>query len=237
MKQRLLRALQNGGCIAQIRGRDWGVWRQHDLRGRAIGVLDLSEVEALRVSGELKQLGSGEPQKLIWSGGFDVVAAVSPSAGAILVVSEQKNSGAALLDRVVAEIEDERQQRRIAQAAIDYAEDIERSFTGGASGMNWSAISAGVRIEGGKSRDHYGTTQNAARASERLARVSENLGAYKQRFLHVLVVDRVTRHAAGRLFSMPVAHAETTARDVLVELADIYDCDVKRPERAQRRFV
>lgn len=68
MKQRLIRALQRGGVVAQIEPDRWGVWRGRDRRGRVIGVLTGAEIDVLRVRESLKPLGDGAPPIFVWSG-------------------------------------------------------------------------------------------------------------------------------------------------------------------------
>lgn len=238
MNVRILKALQTGGCAALIEGRDWGVWRKRDLRMRPVGKLDVGDVQALRASGKLKLLGSGAVEKLVWSGARGDLNITPPSAEALLKDERLEHSGAALLDRVIASYDDERMQRRIAQAATDYAEDFERSASGGRiSGMNWSAITAGVRIEGGKPKDRHASSLTEIGASERMVKIADTLGAFKQKFLHRLVIERATRHAVAQSLSLSVARAETCAASVLEELADVYDQSIKRPERAMMRSV
>ncbi|MEO0700438.1 MAG: hypothetical protein AAFY81_12080, partial [Pseudomonadota bacterium] len=62
MSERLIRALQRGGCLAPHQG-DWGVWRGRDLRERCVGRLSAGAQAGLRV---IERIRLEDPSRNLW---------------------------------------------------------------------------------------------------------------------------------------------------------------------------
>jgi hypothetical protein len=238
MKDRFLRALYKGGCVAAISEKVWGVWRSHDLRSREIGRVTNDDVQVLRLNGHLKMLGHEAPQRLIWSGPTLALCHVAPSAEAALepVVADMR--GAALLERIVISIEDKRLQEQLLSAAMAYAADIEAAMLPATSaGMNWAAIAAGTRIDGGRSGGTDEGQVASIQASRRIDALRQALSPQTRLVLQALIIDRVSRTAFGRRFAVGDKAGEAKALAALRRLDEAYDNEVRRPERAGTQFA
>ena len=66
MSERLIRALERGGCAAR-KANAWGIWRSTDLRRRCIGQLSNGAIATLRESGQLVRNGKRD-NIWIWNG-------------------------------------------------------------------------------------------------------------------------------------------------------------------------
>jgi len=231
---KLIRALQRGGCTAQTDGGDWKVWRRHDQRTRAIGVLPPADVAAMRARGDLSLSGEGEGEWLIWSGESCQPAQRLVSPAALMMQTVEYQACRSLLHRILDDCSEPAERHRLARAASDFAEDIERAQTSGrASGMNWQALATGTRIQGGRGAGHGGRVGHAASAAQRLAALlHKQLGVQNFRLLEKLVVEAATRNAIACWRDWSPKQAEGSARAALCQLADAYDACVRRPERA-----
>ncbi len=234
MTAKLIRALQRGGCTAPANGGDWKVWRTHDQRTRAIGVLSSSDVAAMRARGDLSLSGEGEGELLTWSGEICQPAQRSVSPAALMMQKVEYQAQRSLLHRILDDCSEPAERCRLARAATDFAEDVERAQTSGrASGMNWQALATGTRIQGGRGAGHGGWTGHAASAAQRLdALLHGQLGAQNFRLLEKLVIEAATRNAIARWRAWSPKQAERSACAALHQLADAYDACVRRPERA-----
>ncbi|MDJ0922619.1 MAG: hypothetical protein QNI84_15935 [Henriciella sp.] len=234
MSGRLLRVLQRGGCAAKTSQGDYEVWRKRDLRSRAIGRISGAEIEALRVKGALAVLPLGERQVLVWSGPAYVPALSAGSPDALITKPDpSQRRTVSLLQRVLNRYEQKPEQTRLAEAAFNFRADLElASYGSDVSGMNWRALSAGTRIDGGQSsgeRSHW----RLIRAVRRLDALQEALGVDRFRLLSRLIVDQFTRNAMASFLQSTPNKAEQSAHDALRLLADLYDHKVKRPDRVR----
>lgn len=229
MKPRVLRALARGGCVGRRPNGDWSVWRSTDRRGAVIADMDAANVEELLLSGDLKPMGDDEDAALIWCGAALPAADIGASAQALIGDVERRSRPQSLLQRVLSQVSEESQRRRLRQVAQDFAGDFERAQTSGAaSGMNWQALAAGTRIDGGPVRDQSARIGYAGQAAARVAAVMERFDRDTFRFLERMVVYRETRYAIVKWRGLRSAEVEHEGLRILRKLARLYD-DVLMP--------
>jgi len=229
MKPRLLRALARGGCVGRCANGNWSLWRSTDRRGAIITDMTAADVEDLLLNGDLKPMGGDEDAALIWCGALLPPADVKASAQALIGDAERRSCPQSLLQRVLNQISEEGQRRRLRQTALDFAGDFERAQTSGAaSGMNWQALATGTRIDGGPVRDQSARIGYAGQAAARVAAVMERFDRDTFRFLERMVVYRETRYALVKRRGVRPAEVEHEGLRVLRKLARLYD-DVLMP--------
>ncbi len=234
MSARLIRALQRGGCAAEASDTHWSVWRASDRRGRAIGELSTADVELLRLNGDLSLLGGTDDGRLVWTGRVDSLAGRAISAMALVKEPEgKKHHARPLLHRILAGRASPSERRSLARAARDFAEDVECSENSYSTrGMNWNAISAGTRIDGGQQGAPNQRAGYATDAAIRMQRLNRHLTGEDMRFLWRLIIERDTRYAIAQWLSVSPSQSEVRGRRVLRDLAASYETKIKRPERA-----
>ena len=224
MKPRVLRALARGGCVGRRPNGGWSVWRSTDRRGAIIADMNAADVEELLLSGELKPIGGDEDAALTWCGTVLPTTDVEASAQALIGDVERRCRPQSLLQRVLSQVSEEAQRRRLRQVAQDFAGDFERAQTSGAaSGMNWQALAAGTRIDCGSVRDQSARMGYAGQAAARVAVVMERFETCAYRFLARMVVYRETRYAIMKWRGIPSAEVEHEGLRVLRKLARLYD--------------
>ena len=229
MKPRVLRALARGGCVGRCANGNWSVWRRTDRRGAVIANMDATDVEKLLLSGHLKPLGDDMNAALIWCGGALPAADVEASAQALIGDVERQSRSQSLLQRVLSQVGEEGQRRRLQQVAHDFAGDFEREQTSGsASGMNWQAVAAGTRIDCGPVGDRSARIGYAGQAATRVATIITRFNRDGFRFLERMVVYRETRYAIAKWRGARPAEVEHEGLRVLRKLARLYD-DVLSP--------
>ncbi len=155
MSARLIRALQRGGSLARAKPEGWGVWRSRDLRGRQIGSLPDQLVANMLAEGQLKPLGGEHTECLVWAGPMASIP-MMPAGGVTLT---HKKDGAAaagrqsLLARLLDTCTCEDRRMRLARAVRLFRDDMEMAQAQGLTGgMNWQALEAGQRIDGGRAQ-------------------------------------------------------------------------------------
>lgn len=234
MNARLIRALQRGGCAVEAGEAQWSIWRASDRRGRAIGTLSAADVELLRLNGDLSLLGGTDDGRLVWTGQVDSLAGRAISAMALIKEPEGKRHHARpLLHRILAVRASPNERRSLARAARDFAEDVECSENSySARGMNWNAVSAGTRIDGGRQGAPNQRAGYAADAAIRMRRLNRHLSGEDMRFLRRLIIGRDTRYAIAQWLAVSPSQSEVRGRRVLRDLAAIYNTKIKRPARA-----
>lgn len=236
MKERFLRALYRGGCVAPVSGQNWGVWRGQDLRQRSIGQVSDEEVVHLQICGHLRELGLDEQSRLVWSGPQTELGSVVPNADILGECEAQALNGASLLERVVLGVSSKREQERLIRAATDYQSDYEQFYRASSfGGMNWNAIIAGTRVDGGMVGAGERRRDFANTAKQRKEKLRDLLGEIAEAKLKSIIIDRVSRTAFCRQYSMSSTSSEIKGLALLTALADAYDRRVKRPERAVRQ--
>lgn len=195
--ERLIRALERGGCVARVGEAGWGVWRGQDLRGRCIGRMPDSLVRQLRDEGKLAQQDAGS-RRLCWAP-TPASGAEAPRVGLPPRPSHRKQRKPArpALDLVLASIDDS-EVRAIARAAVQRFEgDVERAASGQRVTQNWDT-SLHVDGAGGDGHDHGGRGLASQRASQRLLRIQATLGDDIRDLLVGLVVYRRSIAALAR---------------------------------------
>ena len=146
------------------------------------------------------------------------------AAQALIGDVERRCRPQSLLQRVLSQVSEEAQRRRLRQVAQDFAGDFERAQTSGAaSGMNWQALAAGTRIDGGPVRDQSARIGYAGQAAARVAVVMERFDADAYRFLARMVVYRETRYAIVKWRGLRPAEVEHEGLRILRKLARLYD--------------
>lgn len=232
MSARLIRALQKGGCAAKTPDGSFHIWRSRDLRNRPVGVMRGAEIEALRVRGALSVLDLGERKVLAWTGEAYAYTAETGSADALTAIESRVGQGAvSLLQRMLNRHEGRREKSRLAEAAFDFRADCElASRTTGIGGMNWQALSAGTRIDGGAPRDNHRPRQSDE-AARRLNRLQDQMGGEHFRILDRVIVEEVTRNALAVQLGLTPGEAEARAYTAFYALADLYDLAIRKPDR------
>ncbi len=237
MNSKLIRALQRGGCVVEVQPSCWDVWRGQDRRGRSIGQLSDTEIQVLKVDGHLARLGRAEDGRLVWSGGVAPSNnAVSSPAALVGIANDKRGQIRSQLQRLLEDARSAEERRKLAQAALDFAEDVERAETSGAAkGMNWGMIATGGRIQGGVRADYRGRIGYASRSAQRLKLLQDRLASGEYTLLRRLIVERVTRNALARWLNEAPLDAQRRARRALRHLAEIYAEEISRPARATPR--
>ncbi len=236
MSARLIRALQRGGCVVETSDKHWSVWRASDRRGRAIGELPAADIDLLRLKGDLSLLGGTDDGRLVWTGRVESLAGRAISAMALTKETDaQKRHVRPLLHRILDGRASPNERRSLARAARDFAEDVACSETDYSSrGMNWNAISAGTRIDGGRDGAQSQRASYAADAVIRMRKLNRHLTSEDLRFLWRLVIDRDTRYAIAQWLAVSPSQSEVRGRRVLRDLAAFYDTKVKQPAQPTR---
>lgn len=237
MSSKLIRALQRGGCVVEVQPNCWDVWRGRDRRGRSIGQLSDADIQVLKIQGNLSHLGGAEDGRLVWSGGVSPGnTAVSSPAALVGTANDKRGQIRSQLQRLLEDARSAQERRQLAQAALDFAEDVERAETSGAAkGMNWSMIATGGRIQGGVRADSCGRIGYASRSAQRLQLLQDRLASGEYTLLRRLIVERVSRNALARWLNEAPLDAQRRARHALRHLAKIYAEEISRPARATPR--
>lgn len=209
MSERLIRALQKGGCLV-VCASGWGVLRSRDRRARRIGTLSRAAVESLKAQGQVTVASDGEGDYLVWSGPAADLARTgrAPGPGSTQPVSRAAKRSS--LDIVLASLGEER-ERALARAALGRLEgDLERAASGQRVTQSWDLS---MKVDGVASRREGGRMDSAVRAGRRVEAVRAALGernvalvweiAFQGRSLAAIAADRVSSrdviiHAAGR---------------------------------------
>jgi hypothetical protein len=224
MRPRLLRALARGGCVAQRTNGQWSVWRSIDRRGAIIGDVEAHDIDSYMLSGALKPLGGDADAALIWCGGVPDMTQAQPSSQALLNDAGKSYQAQSLLMRLLCRVDDVERRQRLRNAALAFEGDVERSLSyGGASGMNWQALAAGTRIDGGTARESGGRIGHAGRAASRLSLITAHMNADVFRLLERMIVQRETRYALAKWRGARPVDIEREALTGLRQLARLYD--------------
>lgn len=219
--ERLIRALERGGCIARVGDGNWGVWRGQDLRGRCIGRMPDSLVRRLKSEGKLAQQGPG-PRRFFWVR-TPASEPLAPRIGSPPKPHHQKPRRAArpALDLVLASIPDP-EVRAIARAAVQRFEgDAERAASGQRVTQNWDT-SLHVDGAGSDRHDHGGRSLASQRAHRRLSRIEAALGVEARDLVVGLVIYRRSIAALARQAGLTRGQITERCRAALVLLAQAY---------------
>ena len=217
---RVLRALQRGGFAARSGAGAWTVWRGRDRRFRPVGELAANEADRLLVAGSLAPSpdpdGAGE--RRVWVG--KVADSATPSAEAVKDAAS-RHAPRTMLERIIlAEKSDERRER-LVRSARQFIEDMNLAHRSGLATLNWHAVMAGTRIDGGKPRDWQGD-RLARSAKSRLAIIETEMGARGSRLLLGLLIRDMHRAGMAREMGLGLREIDTEARKALVRLSLIY---------------
>ena len=219
MKPRLLRALQRGGVAASSGADTWHIWRSKDRRGRIIGSLSGAEVDILRLRHDLKPLGDGEDQVLIWTGDRverDQAAAAAPDLASI--PESQKRS---LLEMLIANCASQALRTRLRDACQVYRQDLEDVSRGSSTTMNWDGLARGRLAKGQRQRSAY-EPRTGTLAERRLAKVADLMGQEDLAFLLKLVVQEAPRTSIAKAFAIRPVLAEQKGMSILRKLVAAY---------------
>ncbi|MEL6415579.1 MAG: hypothetical protein AAFQ15_11635 [Pseudomonadota bacterium] len=219
MKARLLRALQRGGVAASSGGDTWRVWRSQDRRGRIIGTLSGAEIDILRLRNDLKPLGCGEEQLLVWAGervGRDRDTSTAPDFA--LVSDQYKRS---LLEMLIANCPSQALRTQIRKACQSYLHDLEDVSRGSSTTMNWHGLARGRLDKGQRQRSDF-EPRTGKPAERRLGKVAEEVSRADQAFLRQLVETEASRASIARTFAMRPALAEQKGMSILRKLVAAY---------------
>ena len=219
MKPRLLRALQRGGVAAPSDADTWHIWRSQDRRGRIIGSLSGAEIDILRLRNDLKPLGDGEDQVLIWTGRIDERDSGATAAPELALVAEQSNRS--LLEMLVANCASNALRAHIRDACQFYRQDFEDVSRGISTTMNWDGLARGRLAKGQRQRPGF-EPRSARRAEQRLASIADKLNRADQAFLMKLVVMEASRSTIAKAFAMRPALAEQKGMSILRQLLSAY---------------
>ena len=219
MRPRLLRALQRGGVAASSGADTWNIWRSRDRRGRIIGSLSGAEVDILRLRNDLKPVGDGEDQVLMWTGipvERDRAASAAPSLAPF--ANYQNRS---LLEMLIANCASLTLRTQIRDACQSYRNDLETVSRGNSTTMSWDALARGRLTKG--QRKIAGFEPRTAKSSEsRLAKLTNVLGRDDHTFLQKLVVKEASRSSIAKSYAMRPALVEQKGMSILRTLIAAY---------------
>lgn len=237
MTQRLLRALQRGGCTIDLGDDRWGVWRGQDRRGRVIGTLAGADIEVLRLRKEIAPLAGQDQFVFVWTGPQAKRETVTINAD-VLRDEARAPSPQILLERILRNVPCPNMRRWLSQAAVDYREDVELASLSGASpGMNWRSLQTGTRIEGGKRSSEFARTHNSSDAQLRVKALASLFDQDELSFLNQMVICEAKRASFTKRLGLRPKLVEQQGLALLRRLAEAYDCALKRQERVVRQSV
>lgn len=221
MKQRLIRALQRGGVVAEIEPDRWGVWRGRDRRGRIIGVLTGAEIDVLRVRESLKPLGDGTPPIFVWS---EFVLETPPAApSAQRLEAEQRGVAGPMIELMISRAHDTQMRELIRDTARRYRADAEREWgAGSVRGMNWDGLALGGKVDGGLGYALEGGRAGGAIDQTAQQSLRKHLGAETLAFLDRLILSGDTRAQLVRRFGGRPSLIERRAMAAIRALHDTY---------------
>lgn len=220
MKPRLLRALQRGGVAATSGADTWHIWRSKDRRGRIIGSLNGAEIDILRLRNDLKPLGDGEDQVLIWAGQCVERDHASMAALDLAPVAEQHKRS--LLEMLIANCASQVLRTQLRDACQFYRNDLEDVSRGTSTTMNWDGLARGRLAKAQRQRSSF-DPRTSKRAQRRLAKVTEAMGRDDHGFLLKLVVQEASRSSIAKTFAMRPALAEQKGMSILRRLVAAYE--------------
>ena len=236
--ERMQRLLRAGAHLYARSDGQWDLYRCSDRRRRRVGVLGPERVEALRAGGEVLRQSIEPPECLVWSRRPRETGAMVPPLpgrpdGGTTPSQDSGRVSQSLLARVLASEPREIRRRRLAVAALNWRQDIEAvQSLGLSSGMNWTAIQAGTRIDGGGYS--FGGFAGQTSAQDRLRAIERQLSRDERRLLNLLIIKGWTRHAVARSTGLSDRRAEQEAAKVLCRIADLFEKDVRRPGQGTR---
>lgn len=219
MNSRLLRALQRGGVAASSGADTWHIWRSPDRRGRIIGSLSGAEIDILRLRHDLKPLGDGEDQVLIWTGRQTERNRNASARPDLAPINEhQKRS---LLEMLIANCPSQVLRTRIREACQSYRQDLEDVARGASTTMNWDSLARG-RLAKGQRHISVFEPRTARSSERRLAKITDAFSQDDHAFLMKLVVQETSRSSIAKTFAMRPALAEQKGMSILRKLMAAY---------------
>lgn len=226
MSGRLIRALQSGGMAVQVRDDLWGVWRGRDRRTRKIGELSAPEIDLLRLRGSLAPVAETEPQILIWIG--PMTAGENPKPGTTALQSIHPPKDGPLIELIISNRKHDGLRELIRSTAMSYRQDVEAAAGGHQiSGMNWTDLALGGRIQGGPARGSRLPNRAAVEARARLRAVERELSIDEVDCLDRLVLARHSRRKLAHRCAIRPSLMESHALAVMRKLAEIYARKIK----------
>lgn len=231
--QRLQRLLRSGAHLFARPDGDWDLYRSADRRRRSVCILPAETVDGLLGQGDLLQLPGQSIACLVWSRRAhpDNASAPLPTKPINAALDGKDQRGGSLLIRVLEGEQNPITRRRLAVAAMSWREDHEALQTEGVrSGMNWEAIFAGTRIQGGGTPQTLFSRQSGVRA--RLQAIQAGLGDRDRVVLRKMIIAGGTRHAVAKSMGLPDRQTERLASQALHRLANLYENSVRRPGQA-----
>lgn len=221
MKQRLIRALQRGGVVAQIEPDRWGVWRGRDRRGRVIGTLSGAEIDVLRVRESLKPLGDGTPPIFVWSTSVLETPLATPSADRL--ETEPRIVAGPLIELMISRAHDTDLRELIRDTARRYRADAERAAGAGTvRGMNWDGLALGGKVDGGVGYAELGTRRGRRSGDKVQQTLRKCLDGETLELLDRLILSGDTRVQLVKRFGGRPALMERRAMAAVRDLHQTY---------------
>lgn len=215
MSDRLIRALQRGGCLVACAS-GWEVLRGRDRRARRIGTLSGAAVESLKAQGHVAVVSEGEGDHLVWIGAAPDMSRSARAPGPEASSCSCRTARRSALDIVMASLGSDR-ETALVRAALDRLEgDLERAASGQRITQSWDLS---LNVDGIPPRRDGGRMDSAVRATRRVEAVRAALGernialvwevAFQRRSLAAIAADRGSGReamirAAGRAFLLLV---------------------------------
>lgn len=128
MSPRLVRALQRGGVVAEIRPDIWGIWRTSDRRGRIVGTVLGGEVDVMIVNDNLKPTSDRCTHVLTWTEAVNPLDSDLPIAA--VSISNCRQPEQALLERLILDDPIVQRRRRHSRAVHLFRYDVVREGDG-----------------------------------------------------------------------------------------------------------
>lgn len=233
--RRLMRVFERGGAAFLNRNGSFDVRRSTDARSGVIGVLDAADLTGLKRQGYLKRFGEIEPPRYIWSGRRWTAETLS-KASVDGFLRHDAALPTSLAEQVLASLADPDERERLNRSARYFCDDFRWVDQGvRISGMNWSALALGGRIEGGLAgEDSRADPLYKVAAERRLKHIEKQLSRRGYRQLTMLLVDKTLPKRFAANYGMRSHEAPVRTVDLLRRLSWVYEKELKPPECVDR---
>lgn len=229
MNRRLLRALERGGVAAPIASDRWGVWRGRDRRTRMIGVLSGAEIDVLRVRDVLHPLGDTNPPLFICTRKCSEPGRVNPDSTALRAVLPDPSGP--FVELVIARCSQPALRSLTRSTVQDYRRDVECAMRSpGISGMNWSALSLGGKVDGGRWSQNRRPSRLSTDARKVVDKLHRHLEPDDVDLLHRLTILEQTRSELSKRICLRPSLMEQRAFAGLRRLEEAYRRWVRRED-------
>jgi len=214
---RALRVLQSGGMVVPFEG-GGAVYRDQDLRRRAVGVLEKPQLARL-LNGALLIQQDGDASRLIWAGEHTDSATRNSTVPLVMPVPQKGKAPARCALEYILRAEDNmKRQAYLVAAAQRFQQDVDALFRGQSVTMNWDFVPRGKARMG-----RGGMGEVSLTAARVMSQLKAMLG---QQDLALLQAILVSDHSVKRIlldYDMSRARFIKVGLRALLRLARAYD--------------